>query len=42
MKLLDIPVGLLFNFHELILTDGLHRRMVRGSDRVFQHRTVSS
>jgi GxxExxY protein len=32
MKLLDIPVGLLFNFHELKLTDGLHRLILRGAN----------
>jgi len=25
MKLLDVPIGLLINFHELKLTDGVHR-----------------
>lgn len=32
MKLLDIPVGLLLNFHELKLTDGVSRLMLRGAD----------
>ena len=25
MKLLDVPVGLIINFHETILKDGVHR-----------------
>ena len=32
MKLLDIPVGLLFNFHEVLLKDGLHRMLLPGAD----------
>ena len=28
MKLLDVPVGLLINFHEPILKDGIHRLML--------------
>ena len=30
MKLLDVPLGLLINFHELKLTDGVARRSCRG------------
>jgi GxxExxY protein len=34
MKLLDVPVGLLINFHELKLTNGIARMILRGaSDR---------
>lgn len=33
MKLLDIPLGLLMNFHEVRLVDGVSRMMLRGSDR---------
>ncbi len=33
MKLLDIPLGLLINFHEVRLVDGLHRLVLRGADR---------
>jgi GxxExxY protein len=33
MKLLDIPVGLLFNFHEMKLTDGVHRLILPGANR---------
>lgn len=32
MKLLDIPLGLLMNFHEVRLVDGVSRMMLRGSD----------
>ena len=32
MKLLDVPVGLLFNFHELRLVDGLHRMILPDSN----------
>jgi len=32
MRLLDVPVGLLFNFHELKLNDGLHRMMLPGAN----------
>jgi len=31
MKLLDIPIGLLINFHELKLTDGVHRLILPGA-----------
>jgi GxxExxY protein len=31
MKLLDIPLGLLINFHELKLTDGVHRLILPGA-----------
>ena len=31
MKLLDTPIGLLINFHELSLKDGIHRLMLPGS-----------
>jgi GxxExxY protein len=33
MKLLNIPVGLLFNFHEMKLTDGVHRLILPGANR---------
>jgi GxxExxY protein len=33
MKLLDIPVGLLINFHEMKLTDGVHRLILPGANR---------
>ncbi len=33
MKLLDIPVGLLINFHESKLTDGVHRLILPGANR---------
>ena len=32
MKLLDIPLGLLINFHELILKDGVHRLILQSAD----------
>jgi GxxExxY protein len=33
MKLLDIPVGLLINFHELKLVDGVHRMILPGANQ---------
>jgi GxxExxY protein len=33
MKLLDVPVGLLINFHEMKLTDGVHRMILPGANR---------
>jgi len=33
MKLLDIPLGLLINFHEAKLTDGVSRLMLPGANR---------
>ena len=33
MKLLDAPLGLLMNFHELVLKDGINRMILDGSDR---------
>ena len=33
MKLLNLPVGLLFNFHEMKLTDGVHRLILPGANR---------
>lgn len=33
MKLLDAPLGLLLNFHELTLVDGMSRVILRGADR---------
>ena len=33
MKLLNIPVGLLINFHELRLVNGVHRLILPGSNR---------
>ena len=33
MKLLDIPLGLIFNFHELKLTDGIVRMILPGAGR---------
>lgn len=33
MKLLDIPIGLLINFHELKLTDGVHRLILPTANR---------
>jgi len=32
MKLLDAPLGLLINFHELKLKDGIHRMILAGAD----------
>jgi GxxExxY protein len=33
MKLLDVPIGLLINFHEIKLTDGVHRLILPGANR---------
>lgn len=33
MKLLDVPVGLLINFHEMKLTDGVHRVILPGANQ---------
>lgn len=32
MKLLDVPLGLLINFHAMKLTDGVSRMMLRGAN----------
>ena len=31
MKLMDIPLGLLINFHEMRLVDGVHRLVLQGA-----------
>jgi GxxExxY protein len=33
MKLLDIPLGLLINFHELKVVDGVHRMILPGANQ---------
>ena len=33
MKLLDIPIGLLINFHEMKLTDGVHRLILPSANQ---------
>ena len=33
MKLLSIPIGLIFNFHELKLTDGISRMILPGANQ---------
>ncbi len=33
MKALDVPLGLLINFHEIKLTDGIRRMILAGADR---------
>jgi len=33
MRLLDIPIGLLINFHEMKLADGVHRLILAGANR---------
>ena len=33
MKLLDVPVGLLINFHEMKLVDGIHRLILPGANQ---------
>ena len=32
MKLLDVPIGLLINFHEMKLVDGIHRMILPGAN----------
>jgi hypothetical protein len=33
MKLLDAPVGLIINFHEEVLKNGIHRLILKGADQ---------
>jgi GxxExxY protein len=33
MKLLNVPVGLLINFHEMKLVDGIHRMILPGANK---------
>jgi GxxExxY protein len=33
MKLMDVPLGLLINFHEMKLTDGVHRLILPGPNK---------
>ena len=33
MKLLNIPIGLLINFHEMKLSDGVHRLILPDANR---------
>jgi GxxExxY protein len=33
MKLLNVPVGLLINFHEMKLVDGVHRLILSGANK---------
>jgi len=33
MKLLSVPLGLLINFHEIKLTEGVHRLILPGVNR---------
>jgi len=33
MKLLNIPLGLIVNFHESVLTRGVHRLLLAGANR---------
>ena len=33
MKLLNIPIGLLINFHQMKLVDGVHRLILPGANR---------
>ena len=32
MKLLNVPIGLLFNFHEIRMRDGIHRMILPGAN----------
>ena len=42
MKLLDIPIGLLINFHELKLTNGVHRFILAGANNVGEIEQVAN
>lgn len=33
MKLLNVPVGLIINFHEMKLVDGVHRLILPGANK---------
>ena len=33
MKLLDVPIGLLINFHELVLKNGIFRMILPGANQ---------
>ena len=33
MKLMDAPIGLIINFHELILKEGIKRMILKGADQ---------
>jgi GxxExxY protein len=33
MKLLNAPIGLLINFHEVVLKNGIHRLILHGADQ---------
>ena len=33
MKLLNVPVGLLINFHEMKVTDGIHPLILSGANK---------
>jgi GxxExxY protein len=33
MRLLNSPIGLLINFHEVVLKDGIRRLTLRGADQ---------
>ena len=33
MKLMEVPIGLLLNFHEMKLTDGVHRLILPGANQ---------
>ena len=33
MKLLNAPLGLLINFHEVVLKNGIHRLILHGADQ---------
>ncbi len=33
MKLLNVPLGLLFNFHEVTLVDGISRLVLPGANQ---------
>ena len=33
MKLLDVPIGLIINFHEMKLTNGVHRLILPGASK---------
>ena len=34
MKLLDAPIGLLINFHEMVLRNGINRMILKGANQI--------
>ena len=41
MKLLNVPIGLLINFHEVVLKNGISRMILPGANLTSQEKEVS-